>query len=263
MKASVNASALALLLVMGQAAALDESALAQESGCFACHRGAAKRLGPSYKDVAERYAGMQNAEAVLARRIVDGTGPGLGWMKEDKARLPLMPPNDNVSPENALRLARWILGIEGEVVADAYFVTESVTVSGAVENPLELSVEDLRRFAHPQEIRVDYRSGGQRQLKGVLLRDILKKAVLVAHSPLDAKKAFIIATASDGWRVVFSWTEVLDSPLGEGALVIIEKDGRPLADDEGRIALVSAGDVHAESRHLKWLKTIEVRKIAD
>jgi cytochrome c551/c552 len=52
MKASVSASALALLLVMGQAVALDESVLAQESGCFACHRGAAKWLGPSTLPIA-------------------------------------------------------------------------------------------------------------------------------------------------------------------------------------------------------------------
>ena len=73
----------------------------------------------------------------------------------------------------------------------------------------------------------------------------------------------IIATASDGYKVVFSWSEVFNSPLGEGVIVFFEKDGVPLADDEGRIAMVSTKDIRTGPRHVKWLQAIEVRKIAE
>ena len=105
--------------------------------------------------------------------------------------------------------------------------------------------------------------GQLEHLKGVLLRDILEKAAVVSHSHNDVKKMAIIATASDGYKVIFSWTEVFNSPLGDGVIVFFEKDGKALGDDEGRIALVSTKDTRTGPRHVKWLQGIEVRKIVE
>jgi hypothetical protein len=38
-------------------AAADAEALAKAKGCYACHAVDAKKVGPSYKDVAKKYAG--------------------------------------------------------------------------------------------------------------------------------------------------------------------------------------------------------------
>ena len=73
----------------------------------------------------------------------------------------------------------------------------------------------------------------------------------------------VLAIASDGYTVVFSWSEIFNSPVGDGILVFFEKDGVPLGDDEGRIALISAKDIRTGPRHVKWLQSIEVRKIAE
>ena len=149
------------------------------------------------------------------------------------------------------------------------FVTDSITVSGAVENPLTLRVEDLRNFPPQQisEVPLQGRAGANVgkliHVKGVRLRDILEKAVVVARDHNDVKKTVIIAGASDGYKVVYSWSEVFNSPLGDGVLVYFEKDGAPLADDEGRIAMISAKDLRTGPRHVKWLQSIEVKKIAD
>ena len=80
---------------------------------------------------------------------------------------------------------------------------------------------------------------------------------------MEPKKMAIIAGASDGYKVVFSWNEIFNSPIGDGVIVFFEKDGFPLADDEGRIALVSTKDLRTGPRHVKWLQSIEVRKIVD
>ena len=97
----------------------------------------------------------------------------------------------------------------------------------------------------------------------MLLRDILEKAVIKAPAHNDVKKMAVVATASDGYKVVFSWSELFNSPLGDGVIVFFEKDGQPLADDEGRIALISGKDIRTGPRHVKWLQSIEVRKIVD
>ena len=74
-----------------------------------------------------------------------------------------------------------------EPPADASrFVTTRFTIEGAVENRLDLGIEDLNRFP-PQQIgelplvcQTGANLGKLEQLKGVLLRDILEKAVIKA-----------------------------------------------------------------------------------
>ncbi|HSY27604.1 MAG TPA: molybdopterin-dependent oxidoreductase [Burkholderiaceae bacterium] len=148
-------------------------------------------------------------------------------------------------------------------------LTDNLVVNGAVEHVLTLSVDDLRTFPSQQvtEIALTRQSGADagklENVKGVLLRNILDKAGLVTHDHNDVKKTVIIASASDGYKVVFSWSELYNSSLGDGVLVYFEKDGKPLADDEGHIAMISGKDTRTGPRHVKWLQSIEVRKIVD
>lgn len=270
MKSLLHCITIATLIFAGFAHAEDESMLAQRSGCLACHKGVEKGNGPAYKAVAEKYAGQKDVESRLAEHIIKGTGPdGVGWMKAGQANLPFMPPNGNVTPKNAAKLARWILSVNKEIDIASKLVSETLTVSGLVENKLTLSVAELRQFpAHKLgELPVICQSGANRgkleNLKGVMLKDILEKAVIVSKSHNDVKKMAIIATATDDYKVVFSWSEVFNSAIGEGVMVFFEKDGLPLSDDEGRIAMVSAKDIRTGPRHVKWLKEIEVRKIVD
>lgn len=252
------------------ATALSEFELAQSKSCFVCHRGTEQRIGPPFKDIAEKYAGQKDAKARLAAHIINGTGPtGQGWLQEGKAKLPFMPANGNVTPEHAARLAAWILGIDQEIAGNAKFITENVSVSGLVERPLKLGINDLRKFpirqleVMPRVGAVGTPSGKREAFRGVLLREILEKAGIAVPSHFDLKKMVIIASASDGYKVVFSWSEVFKSPIGDGVMLLLEKNGQPLTDDEGRIGLVSTQDASVSSRYVKWLKTIEVRKIVD
>lgn len=146
-------------------------------------------------------------------------------------------------------------------------VTTQITVSGEVDRQLKLSVRDLRRLpawktAHlPPSGRHGARSKQSRNYTGVLLTNLLDQAGMRHQSRNDLKRMVIIARASDGYEAIFSWGELYNSPVGEGVLVAYEKNGAPLGADEGRIALISARDIHAGPRHVKWLKNLEVRKL--
>lgn len=133
------------------------------------------------------------------------------------------------------------------------YVTTELIVSGAVEHPLKLSVNDLRQFPLAQ----------QENRNGVTLRALLDRAQVISKNHNDMKKMVIIATASDGYAVVYSWSEVFNTPIGEGVLIFFEKDGQALADDEGRIAMISTKDLRTGPRHVRWLKQIEIKKIVD
>ncbi len=97
-------SSLLWLAFAGAAAgpALAAPALAQKHGCLGCHAAATKLVGPSYQDVAAKYAGDKNAAAVLAKSIRQGGGGKWGEVA--------MPPQAQVSEADAKRLAVWILG---------------------------------------------------------------------------------------------------------------------------------------------------------
>ncbi|AGA91868.1 sulfite oxidase-like oxidoreductase [Thioflavicoccus mobilis 8321] len=149
------------------------------------------------------------------------------------------------------------------------FVSHTLTVKGAVATPLVLAVDDLRGFPPRQieEVAIICESGAnigtKEHLRGVLLTDILDRAKLQAANPRNFRKMAVIAKATDDYKVVFSWAELFNSPLGAGVVVYFEKAGQPLGDAEGRIALISTQDTRTGPRHVRWLNEIEVRKVAD
>ena len=73
----------------------------------------------------------------------------------------------------------------------------------------------------------------------------------------------VVATATDGYKAIFSWSELYLSPVGDGALVIFERDGAPLAPSEGPLALVSLSDTQPGPRHVKWLARVELVRVRE
>ncbi len=83
-----------------------DAALAKSRNCVACHKQEAQTIGPGYRDIAQRYAGQADAIDKLAKSIRSGSKGQ--WPPAKGPALP-MPPNPTVKPEEAERLARWIL----------------------------------------------------------------------------------------------------------------------------------------------------------
>ena len=87
--------------------ALASMELAQKKSCMACHATDKKLVGPSYKEVAAKYAGQKDAAAQLAERIQKGSVP----LKGNWGAVP-MPANPQVSPAEAKQLAAWVLSLK-------------------------------------------------------------------------------------------------------------------------------------------------------
>lgn len=77
-------------------------ALAQKNACTACHAVDKKIVGPSYQDVAKKYAGQKGADAALAASIKAGGAGKWGPVP--------MPPQPALSEADTKTLAAWILG---------------------------------------------------------------------------------------------------------------------------------------------------------
>ena len=95
--------ALAALAALASPAMADQ-ALATAKNCMACHAVDKKLVGPSYKEVAAKYAGQKDAVDKLAVKIVKG-GSGV-W-----GPVP-MPANPQVSEAEAKKLAAWVLSLK-------------------------------------------------------------------------------------------------------------------------------------------------------
>lgn len=104
---------IALVSMPGQALAQDQAANADPglavvkgSDCFTCHRVAQKITGPSYKEVAAKYAGADDAQIeALAKKVIAG-GAG-NW-----GNVP-MKAHPNMSLEDAKKAVIWILAQGG------------------------------------------------------------------------------------------------------------------------------------------------------
>ena len=81
--------------------AMADQALATAKNCMTCHAVDKKLVGPSYKEVAAKYAGQGGAVDKLAAKIVKG-GSGV-W-----GPVP-MPANAQVNAAEAKKLAAWVL----------------------------------------------------------------------------------------------------------------------------------------------------------
>jgi cytochrome c len=75
--------------------------LAQKNNCMACHTLEKKLVGPSFADVAKRYADRAGAEATLAKNIKEGGSGRWGPVP--------MPAQAALSDADSKDLAGWIL----------------------------------------------------------------------------------------------------------------------------------------------------------
>lgn len=75
--------------------------LAKKHACLACHSVDKKLVGPSYKEIAKKYAGQKDAEAKLVDKVKKG-GSGV-W-----GAVP-MAPNPSVSDADVKALVKWVL----------------------------------------------------------------------------------------------------------------------------------------------------------
>ena len=100
MKALIGMLAAAGLLIASPAMASED--LAAKHRCNNCHKMDKKLMAPSYKDIASKYKGQADAEAVLMDSTVHGSKGKWGASP--------MPPQPN-SEGDAAAISKWILSL--------------------------------------------------------------------------------------------------------------------------------------------------------
>ncbi|HJE03222.1 molybdopterin-dependent oxidoreductase [Aliarcobacter thereius] len=148
-----------------------------------------------------------------------------------------------------------------------YKVSKNLEISGLVLNKLNLDVKELEKLSYfksgstPVICMSGETKDNVKSYEGVLLKDLLDKAVIDINSRKDFNKIYIQAISSDGYEAIFSYNEIFNTKLGDNIIVFYKKNGKYLEDYQGKIALISIDDIRNGPRHIKWLEKIIVGKI--
>lgn len=145
--------------------------------------------------------------------------------------------------------------------------TETINITGEVERDVTITVADIRKLESmalpdlPVTSHTGELHGTAKGLRGVSLKLLLERVTIKSKSPKDLSELFFILEASDGYRVVYSWNELYNSPAGDHVWVIVEKEGKTLGDMPEQILVVAQDDIRTGRRYIKSLAKITVRRI--
>lgn len=161
---------------------------------------------------------------------------------------------------NLLAIVAVCFGVFVDINGVAAAPSTDLLVTGNVASSKTYTAKDLEQLPS-KEITVDF-PDGVRKYTGALLRDIV-----AASSPLEPDKfalrqSYIIAKGTDEYFTMFTWGELFLSPAGEDIFVIYRRDGNALADAEGAFATIALRDSRPGPRYVKWLKSIELRRLS-
>jgi len=138
----------------------------------------------------------------------------------------------------------------------------SVQVTGAVKQQLTLSPEDLAKM--PRASVRTTNNGMETVYEGVWLYEVLKRAGVPQGSELRGKAlaSYVLASAQDGYQVVFSAGELDPSFIDNEILLADTANGKPLFGAQGRFRLVVPKDKPGARsiRMLTRLEVVQVRK---
>ena len=144
--------------------------------------------------------------------------------------------------------------------------TQSFAITGEVKSPSTVQASDLKKWSIQPigDVVITNHLGEKKSeakaLKGVLLKDVLQNVEINAESPKVLSEYYIVCKSNDGYTVVYSWNELFNSPTGNSAYLVTERDGKPLTEMNDAILMISTGDFKTGRRHVKALTSIEVKR---
>jgi DMSO/TMAO reductase YedYZ molybdopterin-dependent catalytic subunit len=169
----------------------------------------------------------------------------------------------NRAPRRACALAGLLLvAAIGSVAHPQTAVAAQLIVTGDVQKPLSLSLEDLRHLTRTTVKATNEHEGNKEEVyEGVLLLNLLKQAGVPQGRQLRgaAMAKYVVAEGSDGYRVTFSIAE-LDSSIQDSDVIVADTlNGAPLGEKLGPLRLV----VPHDKRPARWVRTLRSIKVVN
>src|SRR5215467_4990380 len=136
----------------------------------------------------------------------------------------------------------------------------TLQITGSVTKPLTITSADLK--ALPRTTVTLKADGRDVKYEGVLVGAILAKAGATLGRDMTgaAVASYVVATASDGYRAVFSLAELDPEFTGSEIIVADTVDGKPLFDYQGPFRIVAPHDTRG-ARGVRMLQSLDVVRL--
>ena len=145
--------------------------------------------------------------------------------------------------------------------------SKQFTIEGKVKHTLTVNLADLKQY---KPVSLDsvtifnhlmQHKGSIKNIKGVLSKDILAKVEIDTDSPKKLSEFYLVFTATDNYKVVYSWNEIFNSPTGNQLLVLTSYDTHPAKAEKGIIAIITPSDFATGRRFVKGLSKINILQV--
>lgn len=160
----------------------------------------------------------------------------------------------------ALLLMVFALSMARALAAQSGADAATLRVTGDVTTALTLSAAELKAMPRTRVTTRD--ADGALTYEGVLVSDLLRRAGLPMGAELRgaALAAYVVASAPDGYQVVFSVGELDPTLSGQEVIVADSVDGRPLAANQGPFRIVVARDTRP-ARSVRMVERLDVVRL--
>lgn len=144
--------------------------------------------------------------------------------------------------------------------------TQSFIIRGKIEREVKIGSKQLEMYPLHAIGSVDLTNhkgelkGTAKNMKGILLADILKDIILDEHNPKLFSEYYFVCVGSDNYKAVYSWNELFNTAVAQKVFIVIEKDGHKMLGHEDGILMISASDGKTGRRFVKNLESIDVRR---
>ena len=137
--------------------------------------------------------------------------------------------------------------------------SDALVVKGDVGHELHLTIAAIRDLPHVDVAATDAHSHQKIAFRGIWLSEILDRAGVPLGEKLRGKElaTYIVAEATDGYRVVFSLGELDPKLSGSEVLLADSADGKPLDEKTGPLRLVIAAD----KRPARWIRQLTTLRV--
>jgi hypothetical protein len=140
------------------------------------------------------------------------------------------------------------------LAAAAFAADPALRIEGTSRPALALTLDDLAAMPRAS-VQGKTHDGKEHSFEGVALAELLRRAGLPqgedVRGPLLSR--YVLVTAHDGYRAVFSLPELDPAFTDARALVADRMDGQPLSAHDGPLRLV----VPSEKRESRWIRMVE------
>ena len=142
--------------------------------------------------------------------------------------------------------------------------TNRFTITGRVKKESVITMDSLNSYPLREigNISVTDHTGAVKQqddkLKGVLLKDILNHSQWAAASPKLFSAIYFTCVGIDGYKVVYSWNELFNTPVGDNVYIVMEKNCVKAGQLSSSIQMASMLDFKTGRRYLHNLDKIIV-----